>query len=98
MIKKNRATDCRNIKILEEMTSPNIVTAIIRVAGIRPIARALGISHTTTQRWAVNGRLPYSDYTGETNYADVIVRIAAQYGIKVTRENLLLKVERYSKN
>lgn len=89
MIKKNRAPDARNLRAIDEMKSPNIITAIVRVVGIRPLARALGVSPATTRIWAVNGRLPYTEYAGKTNFSDSIVTIAAEYGMNITKKDLL---------
>ncbi len=66
--------------------SKNLITKAIEVAGLQPLATACGVSYQAVRKWERKGKLPRSDWTGETHYADKIQK--ATHG-EVTKEQLL---------
>lgn len=66
-------------------------TAIQKAAdliGVYGIARACGLRGPSVYKWIENGRLPRTEWTGETDYASKI-EIACDG--KVTKAELLIK-------
>lgn len=61
------------------------------MAGLRTVARACGVTYQAVRKWEANGKLPRTEYTGETNYAMRIAEAckAADPHSKITREALL---------
>lgn len=43
--------------------------------GIPAVAEACGVSTRAVYKWLSHGRLPRTDYTGETNYAEIIASL-----------------------
>lgn len=43
--------------------------------GIPAVAQACGVSARAVYKWISHGRLPRTDYTGETNYAEIIANL-----------------------
>jgi hypothetical protein len=58
----------------------------VAVVGLTKLARACEVSHQAVRKWQAAGRLPRTEWTGETDYADRIERAS---GGAVTREALL---------
>ena len=63
------------------------VAKIINELGLTRVAIACHVAKPTVHRWKVNDRLPRTDYTGETCYAE---KIAALHG-GIKPEDLLNK-------
>lgn len=54
---------------MSETTNP--ITKVIEAAGsLAAVARAAGVSHQAVRKWEKRGRLPRSEWTGETRYAE----------------------------
>lgn len=65
----------------------NLLTDAIALAGgISKLADALGVSYQAVRKWERAGRLPRTEWTGETNYSATIESLT---GGRVTRERLL---------
>ncbi len=64
----------------------NLISKAIAIVGIRKLGKACGISYQSIYRWERNGRLPRTDWTGETDYAS---RIEEATKGAVTRDQLL---------
>jgi predicted DNA-binding transcriptional regulator AlpA len=62
------------------------IQAAIDLLGCYKIAEACGIKGPSVYKWVKAGRLPRTEWTGETNYAQIIER---ETGGKVTRAALL---------
>lgn len=60
----------------------------IGLVGLTNLARHLGVTHQAVRKWEAAGRMPRTEWTGETGYARVIERVTD--GV-VTREQLLDK-------
>jgi hypothetical protein len=56
------------------------------ILGPNKLARVCGIKGPSACKWRTKGRLPRTEWTGETNYASLI---AAATGGRVTRDELL---------
>ena len=55
-------------------------------AGLTAVARACGVSHQAVRKWQATGRMPRTEWTGETAHCAAIERVTEG---KVTRERLL---------
>ena len=71
----------------------NLITLAItfagpaRLAGLRRISNACGLkSYQAVLKWEAAGCLPRTEWTGETNYSQIIEQVT---GGKVTRKALL---------
>lgn len=56
--------------------------------GLGKLAAALQVSGQAVRKWEANGRLPRTEWTGETHYAETIERLM---GGEVTKAQLLAK-------
>ena len=65
----------------------NLISQAIEIVGLAKLARALGVTYQAIRKWETKGRLPRTEWTGETDYAALIE--AATEG-KVSKEALLL--------
>lgn len=64
----------------------NLISKAIKIVGIYKLGKACGISYQAIYRWETKGRLPRTEWTGETNYASRIEE--ATKGV-ITRDQLL---------
>jgi len=64
------------------------VTLAIQEIGLSRVAQACGVSPSAVHRWKSSNRLPRTEYTGETQYAEAI---AALSDSKVTVAELLVR-------
>ena len=64
----------------------NLITKAIQIVGIYKLGKACGISYQAIYRWEAKGRLPRTEWTGETDYASRIEE--ATKGV-ITRDQLL---------
>ena len=70
----------------------NLITqAIARAGHVNLVARACNVTYQCVRQWERNGRLPRTDLTGETNYAELIARSTKN---KITKEDLLKQSRR----
>mgnify|MGYP001470831971 CR=1 FL=1 len=63
----------------------------IELLGAQRVADACGLSYQAVWRWIQRGRLPRTEYTGETDYAGKIAAACREKdpASQVTRESLL---------
>jgi hypothetical protein len=71
--------------------SEHLVNAVSILGGPAPVANLCDVSRPAVDKWLRKGRLPRTEWTGETDYAS---KIAAKCRIvdpesKITREALL---------
>lgn len=64
----------------------NLISKAVELCGLRPLSRLCGVSPQAIYKWQKQGRLPRTDWTGETNYASRIEE--ATHG-QITRDQLL---------
>jgi hypothetical protein len=60
----------------------------IQKVGLVRLARGLGVSHQAVRLWQKAGRMPRTEWTGETQYSEKIEALTAN---QVTRDQLLAK-------
>jgi len=70
------------------MEAPTPLQAAIDRVGLTQLAKACGVSHQAVRKWQRQGRLPRTEWTGETAYAAAIEQAAAG---AVKREQLMAK-------
>jgi hypothetical protein len=58
----------------------------IDIIGLAVLSRELKVSHQAIRKWQERGRLPRTEWTGETDYSGSIARLS---GDRVKRERLL---------
>ena len=68
-------------------TSTPLETAI-GILGLSVVARALGVTHQAVRKWQRAGRMPRTEWTGETSYSEIIEE---QTQRRVTKAQLLAK-------
>lgn len=68
------------------MNNENLITQAIDITGLQSLAEACGISYQAVKKWEKAGRLPRTDWTGETNYAEIIEKATSG---AITRDQLL---------
>lgn len=73
------------------MDSIQSIQAAVDTLGLRTIAELCGVRYQAVQQWIARGRLPRTEYTGETRYAVAIVAACQEKdpGSAVTVEALL---------
>lgn len=71
------------------------LSSVISFVGIREISVACDVSYHAVYRWVQRGRLPRTDYTGETDYAKKIAAACLEKdpASLVTRDGLLGRQE-----
>lgn len=47
----------------------NLITKAIEIVGLQKLARSLGVTYQAIRKWEAKGRLPRTEWTGETDYA-----------------------------
>ena len=63
---------------------------IIRTLGMTRVANEAGVSRQAVHQWVNKGRLPRTEWTGETDHAGAISRLT---GGVVKRDELLASVQ-----
>lgn len=73
------------------MESREALTQAVELIGMQPLAKEVGRSYQAVQQWVRKGRLPRTDYSGETDYASQIATACRQIDpdCGITRERLL---------
>lgn len=72
------------------MAANDPIEEAVQLVGLARLARELKLTHQAVRRWQRAGRLPRTEWTGETAYS---TRIQDLTGGVVTRERLLAKWE-----
>lgn len=54
------------------MTTPNLISEAISIVGLSRLARECNVTYQALRKWERQGFLPRTEWTGETNYAEVI--------------------------
>lgn len=70
------------------MAHPELTKAI-EVIGLTELAAGLGKTYQAIRKWEAQGRLPRTEWSGETDYARQIVRMARAKGVAIRRADLL---------
>ncbi len=62
---------------MNDIKNPNDLKGYVKAAGgIREVSVACEVTYEAVRKWVAAGRLPRTDWTGETNYADLICNLA----------------------
>lgn len=71
--------------------SRNRITEAIALLGLKTVADLCSISYQAVRKWERKGSLPRTEYTGETNYAELIATACRNKdpASEITREALL---------
>lgn len=56
------------------MRNENLIAKAIRIVGLQPLAAACGVTYQAVRLWERNNRMPRTEWTGETQYAQIIER------------------------
>jgi transcriptional regulator with XRE-family HTH domain len=65
---------------------PNLISKAVEIVGLAELARRLGVTYQAIRKWEAKGRLPRTEWTGETNYS-TLIEVATEG--RVTRSALL---------
>lgn len=65
--------------------------AVKAAGGVKSLAKVCAVSGQAVYKWIAKGRLPRTEYSGETNYAGLIAAACREKDphTKITREALL---------
>lgn len=50
----------------------NLISQAVEIVGLAKLARVLGVTYQAIRKWETKGRLPRTEWTGETDYASLI--------------------------
>lgn len=70
------------------MENEKLIQTIDAIGGMRPAASVLGITWQAVQKMRERG-LPRTEFTGETEYAKTMAKIAKKKGLGITATDLL---------
>lgn len=70
------------------MNEQHPLESAIRLVGVTRLARELSITHQAIRKWQRAGRMPRTEWTGETAYSERIQQLTEG---AVTRDHLLAK-------
>lgn len=73
---------------MRRMSTSNPLQVAIGIIGLAATARALGVTHQAVRKWERAGRMPRTEWTGETRYSEIIEE---QTQRRVTKAQLLAK-------
>lgn len=71
------------------MSKPTPLQRAAELLGQSGIATACGVTQPAVAKWVKKGRMPRTEYSGETNYAERITALCAAKGESITRNALL---------
>ncbi len=67
-------------------TATHPLSEAIRLLGLSRLAKELGVTYQAVRKWEAKRRLPRTEWTGETNYAERIEQLSSG---RVTKQQLL---------
>ena len=70
------------------MSTSNPLDRAVEFVGLAKLSRELTVSHQAIRKWQRAGRMPRTEWTGETDYSQAIQRLTAG---AVSRDMLLAK-------
>lgn len=76
--------------VMRMRDTPYLTKAIEILGGCEATGRICGVSGKAVQKWQAAGRLPRTEATGETCYADAMARAIGQ----ISKERLIASVMR----
>src|SRR4051812_28917219 len=63
--------------------------AVIDHVGLAQLARELKVTHQAIRKWQIAGRMPRTEWTGETDYCRIMETLMVSAPVPVTRDALL---------
>lgn len=76
--------------------SEDFLSRVIKdIGGRKKVAALCNVSYQAVKKWEVKGRLPRTDYTGESQYAEILAKNSKG---KYTKDDLHLKTKTASGN
>lgn len=73
---------------MRSMNTSHPLKRAIELVGLTALARELGVTHQAVRKWEAAGRMPRTEWTGETDYCERIERLSEG---AVTKAALLAK-------
>jgi hypothetical protein len=73
------------------MKTQNPIENAVSLVGRSVLARAVGLTPPAIKKWEIAGKMPRTEWTGETNYSGVIEKLTAG---AIKRKDLLFKSEK----
>ncbi len=80
--------ECNTYGIILRMETKSLITQAVELVGLSRLAKACGVTYPAIRKWQKAGRLPRTEWTGETDYASVIERESEG---KIAKAQLLQK-------
>ncbi len=68
------------------MHDENLITKAIDLIGLSNLANECDVTYQSVRKWEKRGKLPRTEWTGETSYSDVIERLSKK---QITKRQLL---------
>ena len=73
---------------MQAMTENHPLKEAVELVGLGPLAKSLGLTYPAIRKWERAGRMPRTEWTGETTYS---IQIQGLTGGKVTAVRLMSK-------
>lgn len=73
---------------MQAMTENHPLKEAVELVGLGPLAKSLGLTYPAIRKWERAGRMPRTEWTGETTYS---IKIQGLTGGKVTAARLMSK-------
>ena len=80
----------RGMQTVNNKTRKALAAAVEMGGGPARVGEVAGVSRIAVFKWMKKGRLPRTDYTGETDHAGSIVKAVHEFsGKRISRKSLL---------